>query len=210
MTTVLTPSDLMHPTLVRAPVHRSGWIYEEKFDGWRMVAYKDGDRVRLVSRNGRDHTRRFRDVAAAVAKLSARTLVLDAELAIYDDQLRSRFDLLREPDPDTVATPPLLMAFDLMYLNDRDLTRRPLRERRLHLEELVAGSERIFPVRRPAADGLEAWQQVLERGNEGLVAKDDESKYEAGPTRRWLKVKQQGWTHEEDRWQRAMFGRRER
>ena len=50
---------LMIPTLVAKPFHRAGWVYEEKVDGWRMLAYKDGDRVRLVSRNGRDHTRRF-------------------------------------------------------------------------------------------------------------------------------------------------------
>ena len=49
-----------------------------------MLAYKDGDRVHLVSRNGRDHTRRFRDIATAISKLSARTLVLDGEVAIYD------------------------------------------------------------------------------------------------------------------------------
>ena len=60
------------PTLVRAPFHRDGWVYEEKVDGWRILAYKDGDRVRLISRNGRDHTRRFRNIPAAIAKLSAR------------------------------------------------------------------------------------------------------------------------------------------
>jgi hypothetical protein len=53
-----------------------------------------------VSRNGVDHTRRFPDLAAAIAKLTGRTLVLDGEVAIYDQQLRSRFDWLREPDPD--------------------------------------------------------------------------------------------------------------
>src|SRR5262249_4346362 len=87
----------MAPTLIREPFHREDWVYEEKVDGWRMLAYKDGDRVRLVSRNGRDHTRRFADLAAAVAKLPARMLVLDGEVAIYDQQLRSRFDWLREP-----------------------------------------------------------------------------------------------------------------
>ena len=61
----------MQPTQVRQPFHREGWIYEEKVDGWRMLAYKDGDRVHLVSRNGRDHTRRFRDIATAISKLSA-------------------------------------------------------------------------------------------------------------------------------------------
>jgi ATP-dependent DNA ligase len=52
-----------------------------------MLAYKDGARVRLVSRNGVDHTRRYRDVAAAVARLKPSTLVLDGELAVFDDQL---------------------------------------------------------------------------------------------------------------------------
>jgi bifunctional non-homologous end joining protein LigD len=54
----------MAPTLVREPFHREGWVFEEKVDGWRMLAYKDGERVRLVSRNGRDHTRRFADPSA--------------------------------------------------------------------------------------------------------------------------------------------------
>jgi len=104
-------------------------VYEEKVDGWRMFAYKDGDRVRLVSRNGRDHTRRFAGISAAVAKLSARSLVLDDEVAIYDERLRSRFDWLREPDADAVATPPVFMAFDLLHQDGRELTRWPLRER---------------------------------------------------------------------------------
>jgi bifunctional non-homologous end joining protein LigD len=67
-------------------------VYEEKVDGWRIIAYKDGDRVRLVSRHGRDRTKRFVDVARAMTKLSARTLVLDGEAAIFDQQ-RFRFEL---------------------------------------------------------------------------------------------------------------------
>jgi hypothetical protein len=95
----------MAPTLVRDPFHRDGWVYEEKVDGWRILAYKDGERVRLVSRNGRDHTRRFADLAAAVAKLSARTFVLDGEVAIYDQQLRSRFDCCAVAGPRERARP---------------------------------------------------------------------------------------------------------
>ena len=59
----------MQPTLARPPFHRNGWVYDEKVDGWRMLAYKDGDRVRLISRNGVGHTHRFPDIAAAIAKL---------------------------------------------------------------------------------------------------------------------------------------------
>jgi bifunctional non-homologous end joining protein LigD len=200
----------MAPTRVREAFHKDGWVYEEKVDGWRMLAFKDRARVRLVSRNGRDHTRRFPQIAAAVADLSARSLVLDGEVAIYDQQLRSRFDWLREPDPDVVATPPVLMAFDLLHLDGREFTGRPLHDRRARLEVVIAGSEFVLPVRRLARNGFEAWSEVIAHDYEGLVAKDDASLYEAGPTRRWLKVKQKGWTDEEDRWQRRISANFER
>jgi bifunctional non-homologous end joining protein LigD len=62
----------MHQTLIARPFHHEGWAYEEKLDGWRMVAYKDGDRVQLISRPGRrDHTRRFPELVAAIASLKA-------------------------------------------------------------------------------------------------------------------------------------------
>ena len=201
---VLAAYTPMAPTLVREPFHRDGWVYEEKVDGWRRVAYKDGARVRLVSRNGRDHTRRFAGIAAAVAKLSARSLVLDGEVAIYDERLRSRFDWLREPDADAVATPPMFMAFDLLHQGGRELTGRPLRDRRARLENAVVGSDLVLPVRRLAKNGFEAWAEVISHDFEGLVAKEEASLYEAGPTRRWLKVKQRGWTVDEDRWQRRI------
>jgi bifunctional non-homologous end joining protein LigD len=157
-----------------------------------------------VSRNGRDLTRRFAGMAAAIAKLTARSLVLDGEVAIYDEHLRSRFEWLRDPDRNAVATPPMLMTFDLLYHDGRDLTGRPLRDRRVRLERVVAESDLVLPVRRLSLDGIKAWKQVIARGYEGYVAKDETSPYEAGPTRRWLKVKQKDWTVAEDRWQRRI------
>ena len=201
MRSLYTP---MAPTLIREPFHRSGWVFEEKVDGWRLLAYKNGAHVRLVSRNGIDHTMRFSDIAASIAKRSARTLVLDGEVAIYDQQLRSRFEWLRERDPDAVATPPLLMAFDILFCNGRDVCGRPLRDRRARLEDVVAGSELVFAVRRLAADGLAAWDEVVKRGFEGYVAKDEPSAYAAGPTKRCLKVKQRGWTISDERWTRRI------
>jgi ATP-dependent DNA ligase len=70
------------------------------------------------------------------------------------------------------------MVFDLLYRAGRDQTKRPLRERRARLEEIVAGAERIFPVRRLTSDGLVAWDEVLRAGFEDYVAKE-----EAAPTR---------------------------
>jgi bifunctional non-homologous end joining protein LigD len=197
----------MQPTLVREPFHRDGWVYEEKVDGWRMLVYKDGARVRLVSRNGRDHARRFADIAAAIAKLSARALVLDGEVAVFDQQLRSRFDWLREPDPAAVATPPILIAFDIMYRDRRDLAGLPLSARRIHLEDVITGADLVLPVRRLAANGLDAWAQVVGNDYEGLVAKDEASAYEGGATRRRLKVKQRRWTIDGVGWRRRLAAR---
>jgi bifunctional non-homologous end joining protein LigD len=112
----------------------------------------------LVSRNGRDHTRHFSGIAAAVAALSARSLVLDGEVAIYDEQLRLRFDWLREPDADTVATPPMLMVFDLLHQDGRELTGRPLRERRERLENVVEGNELVLP---GWTDAVDRWQRRI-------------------------------------------------
>jgi bifunctional non-homologous end joining protein LigD len=128
--------------------------------------------------------------------------VLDGEVAIYDQELRSRFDWLREPDPDAVATPPIYIVFDVMFRARRDLAGLPLSARRIHLEDVIAGADLVLPVRRLAANGLDAWAQVVGNGYEGLVAKDEAGAYEGGATRRWLKVKISGWTDPEDRWRR--------
>jgi ATP-dependent DNA ligase len=93
-------------------------------------------------------------------------------VAIFGRQLRSRFDWLREPDPKAVASPPVFMVFDLLYRDRRDITTKPLRDRRARLEDIVAGSSLVFPVCRLASDGMKAWAQVIERGYEGFVAKD--------------------------------------
>src|SRR2546422_9901545 len=71
----------MQPTLAK-PFHCDGWIYEEKYDGWRIVAIKDGRRVQLVSRIGRDHPGRFSGVARAVAGLRSRSAILDGEVCV--------------------------------------------------------------------------------------------------------------------------------
>jgi bifunctional non-homologous end joining protein LigD len=196
----------MIPTEVAEPFHRDGWVYEEKVDGWRMLAYKERDRVRLISRTGVDHTKRFRDVAAAIADIPLVTFILDGEIAIFDAQLRSRFDWLRG-QPGELATPPIFVAFDVLYRGGEHVTARPLKDRRVLLEDLVDGRRNlVLSVRRLASNGLDAWAQVVASGYEGYVAKDEQSSYRGGVTRSWLKVKVPGWTVEGDGWRRARMG----
>jgi bifunctional non-homologous end joining protein LigD len=123
----------MQSTEVGQPFHGDGWVYEEKYDGWRMLAYKDGTQVRLVSRAGKDHSRRFSELAAAIRALPVLALILDGEVAIFDDQLISRFEWFRKRPEDATSTPPIYMASDCLYLEGRDLRPLPLRERRTEL-----------------------------------------------------------------------------
>ena len=76
--------DLMHATQVPRPFHTKGWVFEEQYDGWRILALKETGRVRLVSRNGRDHTKRFREIADALEALKPATFTLDGEAAVFD------------------------------------------------------------------------------------------------------------------------------
>ena len=105
----------MQATQVATPFHRPGWVYEEKVDGYRKMTYKVGASVQLVSRQGKEFTQRFRDLAQAVAGLGE-SVILDTEVAVFDRQLVSRFEWLRGQPKDDVATPPMLMTFDLLEL----------------------------------------------------------------------------------------------
>jgi bifunctional non-homologous end joining protein LigD len=143
----------MASTLVRPPFHREGWIYEEKVDGWRMLAYKEGRRVGLISRNAVEHTHRFRELAAAIAKLKADDVVLDGEVAIYDEKLVSRFHLLGDPDTGILCTPPVFISFDIPQRGNRDLRKHPLAERSRVLEHLLDDVDMVLPCRRLADYG---------------------------------------------------------
>jgi bifunctional non-homologous end joining protein LigD len=181
---------LMQPTLVTQPFHHKGWVYEEKVDGYRMVAHKKDDAVTIIGRQGKDHTARFPDLAKALISLPARSFVLDGEIAVYDRAHISRFEWLRARPKDGRATLPVYEVFDVLELDGKDWRSEPLWKRRRVLEELVARQSQIAPVRRLSSNGLKAWAQAVHKGYEGLVGKDPESPYEGGRTLKWLKVKQ--------------------
>jgi bifunctional non-homologous end joining protein LigD len=151
-------------TLWREQPNHDGWVYKEKIDGYRMVAYKDDDGVRLISRNGRDHSRRFPELVKVLCGLKPKSFILDGEVAVFDEGLISRFEWLRTQPKDEPATLPVYIAFDILELAGRDLRDRPLKQRRRVLERLVWHHSMIFPARRLADDGLKAWQEAMARG----------------------------------------------
>src|SRR5262245_61050650 len=119
----------MLATPVAPPFARAGWVYEEKYDGIRLIAYKSGPRVALLTRNLIDRTDRFPEIAAAVAALPAPALVLDGEAVVFDDKAVSRFGLLQRG-----ARGAVFVVFDCLHARGRDLQGLPLTERRVALE----------------------------------------------------------------------------
>ena len=173
----------MLATLVRKPFHHAGWVYEEKYDGYRILAYKEGQKVTLLSRNDKDRTHTYPEIAAAIASLPARTLLLDGEVVAFDNKKVSRFQLLQR------GNKAVYVVFDCVYENGNDLRGRPLGERRSALERAIPNTKLILVSRRLAENGLAAYEQAKEKGFEGLVAKDGSSPYIEGRSTSWLKVK---------------------
>lgn len=174
----------MLATLVRDPFHRPGWVYEEKYDGYRILAYKEGRHVRLLSRNDNDRTDAFDDVARAVQELPARSLLLDGEVAAFDRRGISRFQLLQQGQARRSY-----VVFDCLYKNGRDLRGEPLPVRRAALETVVGARGALHRARRMAANGLAAYRAAKKRGFEGIIAKDTAAPYVQGRSNKWLKVK---------------------
>src|SRR4030095_5210834 len=153
----------MHPTQISRPFHREGWVYEEKYDGWRILAIKADGKVQLLSRNGRDHSQRFGELAIVIGSLPETTLILDGEVAVFDEHLISRFEWLRHGARESLATPPIYMVFDVLQVGNQDLRQEPLRT----TEEGAGGSPRRAtpspPARRLSGSGVEAWMEVERR-----------------------------------------------
>ena len=186
----------MLATLVSEPFHKPGWVYEEKYDGDRLLAYREDDRVRLLSRNGKDHTSKFPDIVAAVKKLRPASLLLDGEVVVFDKNRVSRFQLLQQGKGE-----PVYAVFDCLYADGKDLRKKPLSARRHILEHIVPSSSVLLPSHRLADNGLESYKIAKRRGYEGLVAKDLSSPYLEMRSRFWLKVK----VHQEDEFVIAGF-----
>lgn len=174
----------MLATLVDAPFARPNWVFEEKYDGVRILAYKEGSKVRLVSRSAIDRTARYPEIAAAVKQLKSTSVLLDGEVVVFDANRVSRFELLQQE-----KGKPENAVFDCLYANGDDLRRQSLAVRRERLEKAVRPSGPLRLSARLAADGMRAFQIASRRGLEGVVAKNLAAPYVERRSKEWLKVK---------------------
>jgi len=177
---------------------RPGWLWELKYDGFRLLAGRDGGAAQLRYRHGMDSTATFPEIARAVAALPYDSFVLDGEVVVQDENTHPRFGLLqkrallqRRTDIQRAAVelPATLFAFDLLSFEDFDLRSLPLVERKALLRRLL-----------PQAGPLRFADHVEERGEdllaaagglglEGVVGKKADAAYREGRSSNWVKVR---------------------
>jgi ATP-dependent DNA ligase len=175
-----------------------GRLYEPKWDGFRCLAFRDGDAVDLRSRNDRPLARYFPELVEALRALRDRQLVLDGELMVVRDGAADFDALLARLHPAAsrverlaAATPAVLVAFDLLAVGDDDLRGRPFRDRRRLLERALAAAPARVRLTPLTADVEEAARWLdLGGGVDGVVAKDPAGPYLAGE-RALVKVKRE-------------------
>ncbi len=197
------PADLarIEPMLATAaPIPSTGgFSFEPKLDGIRAVAYLDHGNVELRSRGKRDITHAYPGIAASLAKQPCATAILDAEIVAIDPAGRPSFELMQQrmnlQDAASIARaessiPTVFFAFDLLHLDGFDLQKAPLSERREVLSRLVANTGQVSQVMVIPAKQEEAFAAAVGAGFEGIIAKRDDSRYEAGKrSANWLKRK---------------------
>jgi len=168
----------------------SNYRFEIKYDGYRILAMKSGDDVRLMSRNGKDWTGQFPTVAAAVAKLKTRELVLDGEVCALDALGRPSFNMLQNFMGKTGGSLSYAV-FDLLWIGGEDLRPLPMEERRARLESAMKGARDPLALS-STIEGTD-WREILrlacEGGLEGVIAKRKGSRYSPGRSKDWLKLK---------------------
>jgi bifunctional non-homologous end joining protein LigD len=183
------PGPELRPQLATLTEHLptgAGWLYEPKWDGYRAIVTLRGGAATLTSRNGKDLTERFRDVArAAVHAVRTPSAVLDGEVCALDESGTARFETLQSG-----AGRLVLMVFDLLVLDGDLVHRRPLAERRRLLEDVLDPSSDVVRLSPAFEDGPALLKAATDQGLEGVVAKRADAPYRPGRrTPEWQKLK---------------------
>jgi bifunctional non-homologous end joining protein LigD len=176
------------PTKADTPPSGGLWLHEIKHDGFRIIARKDGDRVRLYSRPGNDLTDRFPLIVEALTRLRSRSCIIDGEAVACDDSGVPSFDRIRYRRYDASV---FLYAFDLLELDGDDLRRDPLEVRKATLASVLtkAGPGIRFNEHLEHDDGETVFRHACKLGLEGIVSKRKGSPYRSGRSPDWLKSK---------------------
>ncbi len=188
----------MQAATAEAPFSREGWLFELKYDGFRLLVEKDGSRIRLRYRSGKDATDVYPDVVLALRAFPFDRFVLDGEVVVLDDEskpsfqrLQKRTQLVRKADIERAAItyPATLYVFDLLAFEGFDLRGLPLTDRKEALRKVILAQGILRYSDHIETRGEDFYQQVAKMGLEGIVAKRADSKYLSGRSPDWLKMR---------------------
>ena len=177
----------MLATLVDKPFDDKKWVFETKWDGFRLVTEKRGSTVRLWSRNGIDVTSRYAVLLPALQKIKG-SCVIDGEICALDAQGRSRFQLLQNALNKKAKL--LYVVFDAMFVGGKDIRKKTLLERKEILKALLPRELLLRFSQHVAEFGKREFARAQRAHEEGLIAKRAAGHYYSGKrTREWLKFK---------------------
>ena len=179
------------PTLHSKVPAGDGWLFEIKFDGYRVQLRLKAGRAAILTRGGYDWTPRFAPIAGALSDWPANDLILDGEIIVPDEKGIARFSELQADLASGRKDRMVCYVFDLLYFDGFDLRSSPLIERKRVLRELVASAPEgvIVFSDHLEADGSAAFKHACAMGLEGIVCKRADAPYRSGRTETWLKVK---------------------
>ncbi len=189
---------LMLATAADRPFSRAGWIYELKYDGYRLVAAKEGGSVFLRYRRGGDVTALYPELVRALRRLPVDSLVLDGEVTVLDGGGRPSFARLQtrallsrpvEIEQASVRRPATLFAFDLVSFEGHDLRPLPLLERKGWLAQVLPPAGPLRYSDHIEERGEEFFEQAVAMGLEGTMAKDGASRYTGRRSSAWVKLR---------------------
>jgi DNA ligase D-like protein (predicted ligase) len=182
-------------TLTRDRFSDPAWMYERKLDGERCLAFRDGDQVRLMTRNRKMVSSTYPELVEALGAQQSGDFVVDGEVVAFENgqtrfaQLQQRMQQGR-PTADLIRSVPVqYYLFDVLWADGTDLRPRPQRERKQRLHQLLDFADPLRFTEHRVGDGVEFYQEACRQGWEGLIAKRAEAPYQAGRTKDWLKFK---------------------
>ncbi len=179
-------------TPVASPPAGGDWLHEIKLDGYRTLAWRSGEDVRLITRSGLDWTHRYGDLADAFRALPCKEAIVDGEIVVLDDKGISRFALLQDALSRGARSELLFYAFDLVRLDGWNLVAVPLKRRKELLRQLLSGATGRSAVQfsdHVAGGGQAFYEQVSQLGLEGVVSKRAAAPYQPGRSKTWTKAK---------------------
>jgi bifunctional non-homologous end joining protein LigD len=170
------------------------WLYEVKWDGYRLAIHIEPEGVRIITRGGHDWTSRFPTIAEAATRLGVRSAILDGEAVVLDEHGRSDFGALQKSlggrGGKKASSEAILYAFDLMYFDGHDLTGTELSVRRHLLGDLLDGADGAIEFSEDVTgDPEDLLANACSLGLEGIIAKHRDRPYRSGRTGDWLKMK---------------------